>query len=92
MNNKKDDHASDSKEGSVDMPTLIREIIEQEEAPYREYSEYQAQRLAYLRSFDNLPREEQDELRKRIMSDLQDMGLIDSNGNLTPQYRRGDEE
>lgn len=92
MDNRKDNLKSNSEKGDVDMPTLIREIIEQEEAPYKEYNEYQARKLEYLRSFDSLPKEEQDELRSSIILELQDMGLIDSDGNLTPPYRRGEEE
>lgn len=92
MNSRKNYYKSDSKEGSVDMPTLIREIIEQEEAPYKEYQKYQDDRLNYLRNYNNLSKEEQDTLRKSIIKEFQDMGLIDSSGELTVQYRRGDDE
>lgn len=92
MSVKRENCKFDNKEGSVDMPTLIREIIEQEEAPYKEYREYQRTRIAYLRNLRTKSEAEQEAERERVMKIWQEIGILDENGELTAIYRRGEDE
>lgn len=75
-----------------DIGSVVKEIIEQEEAPYREYAEHQKQRLSYLRNLKYRPIEEQEAERQRIIKELKEWGFLDENGELSKNYRRGEDE
>ena len=76
----------------MNMPTLIRDIIEQEEAPYKAYRDYQRERLEFLRSLRTLSKEEQESERQQIITLWQEIGILDENGELSENYTRGENE
>lgn len=80
-----------SNEGSVDMATVIRQIIEFEEQADKEFREYQIARIKYLNNFHKLPQAEQNAERERIFVKLKSIGILDENGELSERYRYTEE-
>ncbi|MGN1113224.1 MAG: hypothetical protein ACI4RP_08470 [Acutalibacteraceae bacterium] len=73
------------------MPTIIREILKQEESLYRKFNSHQDRRLLYLKNLDKLPKEQQEQERKRIIEKLQKSGIVDKNGEVAAPYRTNEE-
>ena len=89
MGSDKGQYYNNDKKAGDFMPTIIRQIIEQEESGNRDYSNYQKERLLYLKNLKNLSPEEQESERQRIIEKLKRIGIMNDDGEISEFYRYG---
>lgn len=68
------------------MPTMIKQIIEYDEADDKSFARYQQERLEFLSSISSLPEEEQEKEREKILEKMKRIGIIDDNCVVTEKY------